>query len=211
MLAYNPQLSKCQPTHENTFQRTWRQIINVDFLARKPRRSPPLHGSDKHPEVGEDQTPQPGVNYIRFHFVTKACVRFPTFTVEADPRGGPSVSFSLNPDSRLSSSQEGGKKGRKKTQTIWLPLLSAACVFRVATGIWMRRTAQLPEPCSETCMMSLRFHHYRLQMRLLWMGRVSSHACLAGISSCSYNVKKLLDKIKNGREWKNQKGWGSPS
>ncbi len=104
----------------------------------------------------------------------------------------------------------GGGKGRKKTQTIWLPLLSSACVFRLATGIWMRRTAQLPEPCSESCMMSLRFHHYRLQMRLLWMGRVSSHACLAEISSCSHNVKRLLDKIKNRREWKNKKGWGSP-
>lgn len=208
MLAYNPQLSKCQPTHENTFQRTWRQIINADFSAHKLHQSP-LHGSDKHPEVGEDQTLQPGVNYIRFHFVTKACVRFPTFTVEADPRGGPSVSFSLNPDSRLHLSQKGGK-GRKKTQTIWLPLLSSACVFRLATGIWMRRTAQLPEPCSKTCMMSLRFHHYRLQMRLLWMGQVSSHACLADIRSCSHNVKMLLDKIKNGREWKNKEGWGSP-
>lgn len=209
MLAYNPKFLKCQPTHENTFQHTWHQIINADFLAFKQHQSP-LHVSDKHPEVGEDQTPQPGVNYIRFHFVTKACVRFPTFTVGADPHGGPSISFSLNPDSRLRSSQEGGK-GRKKTQTIWLPLLSSACVFRLATGIWMRRTAQLPEPCSETCMMSLRFHHYRLQMRLLWMGRVSSHACLAEISSCSHNVKKLLDKIKNGRERKSQKGWGSPS
>lgn len=209
MLACNPQLSKCQPTHENTFQRTWRQIISADFLAHKLHQSPPLHGSDKHPEVGEDQTLQPGVNYIRFHFVTKACVCFPTFTVEADPRGGPSVSFSLNPDSRLHLSLKGGK-GRKKTQTIWLPLLSSACVFRLATGIWMRRTAQLPEPCSKTCMMSLRFHHYRLQMRLLWMGQVSSHACLADIRSCSHNVKMLLDKIKNGREWKNKEGWGSP-
>ncbi|KAK2867159.1 hypothetical protein Q8A67_025276 [Cirrhinus molitorella] len=33
--------------------------------------------------------------------------------VEADPRGGPAVSFSLNPDSRLRLSQEGGG-GRKK-------------------------------------------------------------------------------------------------
>lgn len=189
---------------------TWKYFsthMTSDYKRRLfgPYQSP-LHGSDKHPEVGEDQTPQPGV---RLHFVTKACVHFPTFTVEADPRGGPSVSFSLNPDSRLRLSQEGGK-GRKKTQTIWLPLLSSACVFRLATGICMRRTAQLPEPCSKTCMMSLRFHHYRLQMRLLWMGRVSSHACLAEISSCSHNVKRLLDKIKNSREWKNKKGWGSP-
>lgn len=183
MLAYNPQFSKCQPTHENTFQHTWRQIINADFLAYKQHQSP-LHGSDKHPEVGEDQTPQPGVNYIRFHFVTKACVRFTTFTVGLRG-GGPSDLF-LSKSRQPLTLESGGGKGRKKTQTIWLPLLSSACVFCSATGIWMRRTAQLPEPCSETCMMSLRFNHYRLQMRLFWMGRVSSHACLAEISSCSH-------------------------
>ncbi len=128
MLAYNPQLSKCQPTHENTLQRTWHQIISADFLAHKLHQSP-LHGSDKHPEVGEDQTPQPGVNYIRFHFVTKACVRFPTFTVEADPRGGPSVSFSLNPDSRLRLSQEGGKEERKRRHLTSIAQLGVCVPF----------------------------------------------------------------------------------
>lgn len=209
MLAYNPKFLKCQPTHENTFQHTWHQIINADFLAFKQHQSPPPRLWQAPWSRWRSNTPAWGKLY-QIPLCYEGLRSLSDIYSRADPHGGPSISFSLNPDSRLRLSQEGGK-GRKKTQTIWLPLLSSACVFRLATGIWMRRTAQLPEPCSETCMMSLRFHHYRLQMRLLWMGRVSSHACLAEISSCSHNVKKLLDKIKNGRERKSQKGWGSPS
>lgn len=116
----------------------------------------------------------------------KACIRFLTFTVEAAFAEAPRPS-SLHPayaprrikGGGKKKSRKGKKKERKKDHRIWLPLPSSACVFRLATGIWMKRAARLPEPCAVKRMMSLRFHHYRLQTRLLWMAWVSSHACLA--------------------------------
>lgn len=55
-----------------------------------------------------------------------------------------------------------------KKGPIWLPLLSSACVFHLATGILRRCTEPLPEPHTRTLMMSLRFSHYRLQMMMCW-------------------------------------------
>lgn len=61
---------------------------------------------------------------------------------------------------------------KSEPKSIWLPLLSSACVFHLATGILRRCTVLLPEPRThfQTHMMSLRFSHYRAQMMLRLLG-----------------------------------------
>lgn len=198
MLAYNPQFSKCQPTHENTFQHTWRQIINADFLAYKQHQSP-LHGSDKHPEVGEDQTPQPGVNYIRFHFVTKACVRFPTFTVGPNLAEAPRIFFSLNPDSRLRLSQEGGKEERKRRPSDFHCSARRVCSVQPLVFGWgVQRSYQSPALKRVWCHWGSIITGCRWGCSG-WAGSVPTLVWQRSAPAAIF-VKKLLDKIKNGSE-----------
>lgn len=91
----------------------------------------------------------------------------------------------------------------RRLESIWLPLPSSACVFHLATGILKRCTAQLPEPHTQTHMMSLRFYHYRLQM-MLWGAEffptlVFANFTLEAITQRGFRLTLKLCKKKEKR------------
>lgn len=112
-----------------------------------------------------------GVDYIRLHIVTKASIHGWHLQL-ARPAVRPLRLSLANRLARLHSPPPQKKKASPHLNPIErpgprVPLSNTPPCPRY----WRKPTALLPEPAPKRLMMSLRFHHYRLQMSALRRGR----------------------------------------